>query len=262
MLFMKGADKMAYTIKALAELVGISTRTLRYYDQINLLKPATTNDANYRLYERKQVQRLHEIMTYRSLSFTLEEIKQLLKKPPTERDNDLKQQLEKLEQQQNKLTLTIKAVQQQLAINQGVDKMTDQEQFEIFKQQKIAANEAQFGAEIRTKYSKEEIDQTNRQYANLTAAQFHDMQVTENNLISLLKQATTQHNVTTEQAQTIYQLHRHWLSYTWPTYSAEAHRGLVELYLADQRFANYYDQQAGIGATQILHDSIVQFTQN
>lgn len=52
---------MAYTIKALAELVGISTRTLRYYDQINLLKPATTNDANYRLYERKQVQRLHEL---------------------------------------------------------------------------------------------------------------------------------------------------------------------------------------------------------
>lgn len=250
---------MPYTIKELANLVGISTRTLRYYDQINLLKPAKINTANYRLYEAPQVQQLHEIMTYRALGFTLEQIQQILHKEPRQRQTDLQQQLLKLRQEQHTLNLTIQAVQQQILINQGANKMTDKEQFAIFKQQKITANDAKFGKEIRQKYGETTIQQANQQYENLTAEQFTEMQTTETQLIELLQIVLTNHNTTAEQTQKIYQLHRQWLSFTWPKYSTAAHRGLAAMYLTDQRFTNYYDQRAGNGATQILHDSIEQF---
>lgn len=44
---------MEYTIKKLAELAGISTRALRYYDQIGLLKPNKVNENHYRIYDEK-----------------------------------------------------------------------------------------------------------------------------------------------------------------------------------------------------------------
>ena len=52
---------MVYTIQALSQLAGISTRTLRYYDEIGLLKPAYTTEAGYRMYEETQVNLLQEI---------------------------------------------------------------------------------------------------------------------------------------------------------------------------------------------------------
>ena len=54
----------------------------------------------------------------------------------------------------------------------------------------------------------------------------------------------------------ICELHRRWLSYTWPAYSPEAHRGLAESYVADERFRAYYDR-ATPGATDWLRDAIL-----
>lgn len=252
---------MQYTIKQLADLVGISTRTLRYYDQINLLNPATISEAGYRLYGPQQVQQLRQIMTYRTLDFSLADIATILTKKPDQLTADLNQQLLHLQHQAQQLQLTIEAVQQQILINQGVSQMTDQEQFEIFKQQQLAANEKQFGAEVRNKYSEAEITATNHKYAQLSVEQFATMQQTERQLIELLKTALANSETITANQATIYQLHKQWLTYTWPNYSTAAHRGLADMYLADERFTNYYDDRAGKGATQILRDSIYAATQ-
>lgn len=52
---------MKYTIKKLAEMAGITTRTLRYYDDIDLLKPSEVNENNYRIYDEKNVNKLQQI---------------------------------------------------------------------------------------------------------------------------------------------------------------------------------------------------------
>ncbi|HHW5119686.1 MerR family DNA-binding transcriptional regulator [Staphylococcus pseudintermedius] len=44
-----------YTIKVVSELTGLSTRTLRYYDQIGLLNPSNSSEAGYRLYNEKDI---------------------------------------------------------------------------------------------------------------------------------------------------------------------------------------------------------------
>lgn len=65
---------MTYTIKELAELAGVSTRTLRWYDKIGLLTPTGTTEAKYRLYDETSVARLQQILFYRELEFSLAEI--------------------------------------------------------------------------------------------------------------------------------------------------------------------------------------------
>ena len=58
---------MSYTVSQLAKISGVSNRTLRYYDQIGLLKPARINESGYRIYEQEEVDILQLIVFYREL---------------------------------------------------------------------------------------------------------------------------------------------------------------------------------------------------
>ncbi len=67
---------MEYTIKKMSEISGVSPRTLRFYDEIGLLKPARINSSGYRIYGKKEVDRLQHILFYRTLAFKLEDIQE------------------------------------------------------------------------------------------------------------------------------------------------------------------------------------------
>jgi len=81
---------MRYTVKQLASLAGVTNRTLHYYDQIGLLQPGTHGDNGYRYYGDDALLRLQQILFYRELGFSLEQIKGILEDP----DFDLLQALE------------------------------------------------------------------------------------------------------------------------------------------------------------------------
>src|SRR5579859_5499209 len=67
-----------YTVKKLAKLSGISIRTLRFYDEIGLLKPAYYGENGYRYYEEEQLLLLQQILFFRELEFPLSEVKKIL----------------------------------------------------------------------------------------------------------------------------------------------------------------------------------------
>lgn len=69
---------MAYRVKELADLSGVSVRTLHYYDEIGLLKPAYISDKDYRYYEEKELLKLQQILFFRELSIPLSEIKKII----------------------------------------------------------------------------------------------------------------------------------------------------------------------------------------
>src|ERR1041385_8569080 len=69
---------MAYTVKKLAKLSGVSVRTLHFYDELGLLKPARYGENGYRYYEKEELLRLQQILFYRELGFPLGEIAGLL----------------------------------------------------------------------------------------------------------------------------------------------------------------------------------------
>ena len=62
---------MAYTVKQLAKLSGVSVRTLHFYDEIGLLKPAYVGDNNYRYYQDDELLKLQQILFYKKLNFSL-----------------------------------------------------------------------------------------------------------------------------------------------------------------------------------------------
>lgn len=70
---------MEYTIQGLAKLAGISTRTLRYYDQIGLLSPKRVKANGYRVYGRKEVDALQQILFFKELGLDLTTISQIMK---------------------------------------------------------------------------------------------------------------------------------------------------------------------------------------
>ena len=66
---------MEYSIQELSRLSGVTTRTLRWYDQIGLLKPSRVAESGYRYYGRAEVDRLQDILYYRALGVELARIK-------------------------------------------------------------------------------------------------------------------------------------------------------------------------------------------
>lgn len=84
------------TISQVAELTGISTRTLQYYDEIGLLKPSELTQSGYRLYDDEALQKLQQILFFKELGFKLKEIKEILQKPDFDRIKAFKKQKELL----------------------------------------------------------------------------------------------------------------------------------------------------------------------
>ena len=84
---------MKMQIKEFAEITGVSVRTLHYYDEINLLKPAIVDKiTGYRFYNEQSVLRMQEILFFRELDFSLKSIKEILSSPDYDKQKALTQQ--------------------------------------------------------------------------------------------------------------------------------------------------------------------------
>ena len=138
--------------------------------------------------------------------------------------------------------------------------MSDKEKFEGLKKELLDENETRYGKEIRGKYGEKAIAASNKKFAGMSEADFDEMQETAARLQELLTEAMANGDAGGEAALAVAALHKKWLSYTWPTYSPEAHRGLAQMYVDDERFTAYYDKASGKGAAVFLRDAIHNFT--
>ncbi len=231
---------MTYSISALAHLAGVSARTLRYYDQLGLLKPTTTSSAGYRYYDQVAVDRLQQICFFKQFGLSLKAIQTIMKEPPAKRKQRLHDQRQTLVAQRDQLTALIETLDVTLQTTAGGQFMTNEEKFAAFKQSQINQNNDQFGDEVQQRWGQAALETGNQAFNNLSQADYTAMQATETKLISALVEVIDNHEETDERAQMVVELHKQWLSYTWPTYSTEAHRGLGQLYVTDDRFAHYY----------------------
>lgn len=251
---------MEYTIQKLSRLAGVSTRTLRFYDEIGLLKPRRTSSSGYRIYGEAEVDRLQQILFFKRLSFSLDEIKAAMDDPAYDAERSLGAHKQALLEKKAEIELLIKTVDATLEEKRGGSKMSDKEKFEGLKREMLAENETRYGEEIRQKYGEETIKASNKQFAGMSEADFDAMQELAGRLQKLLTEAMATGDAAGEAALAVAALHKQWLSYTWPTYSAEAHRGLAQMYVDDERFTAYYDKASGEGAAAFLRDAIHNYT--
>lgn len=163
---------MEYTIKALADLAGVTPRTLRWYHQEGLLKPLRTTEAGYRLYGPREVDRLQDILFYRELGLELSAIRRILDDPAFDRQAALQSHLTELEARRDRLEGLILTVRKTIDETRGGSKMSDKEKFEAFKRRAVEANEARYGEEIRQKYGDGAVDRANANVLALTEEEY------------------------------------------------------------------------------------------
>ncbi|OIK09156.1 MerR family transcriptional regulator [Bacillus sp. MUM 116] len=250
---------MEYTVQKLGKLAGISTRTLRYYDEIGILKPARINSSGYRIYGEKEVDRLQQILFFRELGVSLDNIKKIVTAPSFDAEKALQEHREKLLEKRSQLDVLIANVEKTIALTEGRIEMSDQEKFEGFKQKMIDENEEKYGAEARQKYGGDAVDQSNAKIKNMTQAKYQEVTKLEQQVKETLAQAFATGDPAGELAQKAADLHKQWLSFYWNEYSKEAHAGLAQMYVDDERFKAYYDKDQP-GIAEFLRDAIRIYT--
>lgn len=250
---------MEYTVQKLANLAGISTRTLRYYDEIGILKPARINSSGYRIYGQAEVDRLQLILFYRELDLNLETIKQIITSEAFDKTAALKEHRKQLMAKREQLDLLISNVEKTIEANEGRSKMSDKEKFEGFKKSMLDDNEKKYGKEIREKYGEDTVNASNQKFMNMTQEEYDKFQRLSQEVLDTLEQAYQTGDPAGELAQKAADLHRQWLSFTWNSYSKEAHAGLAQMYVDDERFTAYYDKNQP-GCAKFLRDAVLIYT--
>ena len=250
---------MEYTVQKLASLTGISTRTLRYYDEIGILKPARINSSGYRIYGQAEVDRLQQILFYRELEVGLDRIKEIVTDPAFDGAAALKEHREKLLEKKKQLEVLIANLDKTIASAEGRMKMSNKDKFEGFKKKMIEENEKKFGEEIRQKYGDDRVDQSNEKVMGMTQEQHNEVTALAETITVTLAEAFKTGDPGGELAQKAAELHKQWLSYYWTKYSKEAHAGLAQMYVDDERFTAYYDKEQP-GTAKFLRDAIYIYT--
>lgn len=118
------------TIKEVSEIAGISIRTLRYYDEIGLLKPAQLTEAGYRLYDDDALAKLQLILFFKELDCPLKDIRKILNDPDYDREQLLIAQKALLEKKRNRLNSIIELITDVIG---GINTMS----FEAFNNEDI-----------------------------------------------------------------------------------------------------------------------------
>lgn len=247
---------MEYSIRELSELAGVSARTLRYYDAINLLKPLYVSDAGYRYYGEHEVALLQQILFYRERGFSLEQIQKIMYQEDFDIMGALKEHLVELEERRDHMDSLIRMVKQTILQMKGEIRMSDAQKFEAFKESVVRENEEKYGEEMREKYGDAEVDVSYRKILNMTEADYERFRNLGEEIKSCLEEGVTAGiQPDSDKAKRIVLLHKEWLGMTWKEYTEEAHKGIANMYIADERFKQYYDRKV-TGCAKLLEQAI------
>ena len=250
---------MEYSIRELSKIAGVSARTLRYYDEIGLLKPSRTSEAGYRYYGPEELDLLQQILFYRERGFGLEKIADVLYNSEFDIMRALDEHLEDLKHRRMRVDNVISAVERTIASMKGDIIMSDQEKFEAFKQNMVEKHEKVYGQEVRERYGDQQADEANQKMLQMTPEAYEKLKNLEQEILNRLKAAVSASIPTDdEEAHRIMLLQREWLEMTCPRYTSQMHKGLAGMYVADERFRMYYDKELA-GCAEFLKNAIIRW---
>lgn len=240
-----------YSIKEVAEISGVSVRTLHYYDKLELLVPFK-NENGYRLYSDKDVDRLQLILSYKFLGFKLKKIKELLALDIPSIVT-LEQQLASLKIEKNKLLTMIDTLEKTIQAQKGELHMSNEDKFKGFNWD----DSSNYKEEAIEKYGSEVINASYQRMQGHEDVMLSRMNAVFQSLAELLKQ-----NIPIENDQVQTQIHS--LYETINTYSfdcsLDVFTSIGKGYVADQRFTQNIDQ-FGQGTAQYACDAIQYYTE-
>jgi len=224
---------MDLTVKRLSKLAGVSVRTLHFYDEIGLLRPGRVGANGYRYYGQPALLRLQQILFYKELGLSLEEIAEVLDQPEFDVATALEDHRRALEQRLGRLRRLIDTVDRTIAYLKGDTNMDNQELFAAFSDEQ----QAEYEKEAEARWGQGVRDSA-RKWKAYSAAQKAQIK-TEGEAVyrDLLAQLDAPPGSPAVQAN-IARWHQHLRYFFEP--STEVLRGLGALYNDDPQFnANF-----------------------
>ncbi|MHA6253316.1 MerR family transcriptional regulator [Oceanobacillus sp. CAU 1775] len=239
---------MSMKIKEVADLVGISVRTLHHYDEIGLLTPDDITASGYRMYSQENLQELQQILFFRELGFPLKKIKEIIQDPTFDKTEALKLQRKMLTQKKIQLEQLIETIDKTILNMKGKIEMTNQDKFKGFDFSKNP-----YEAEARERWGDKAVDQSNAKINSKSNLEVKDMEKEVNTIYERLA------NVRHEKPDSdIAQQYIHdWYTFLQKvgSYSPEAFKNLGEMYVSDERFTKNIDQ-FGDGLAEFMRDAM------
>ncbi|HEY3364913.1 MAG TPA: MerR family transcriptional regulator [Symbiobacteriaceae bacterium] len=226
---------MAYTVKAVADLAGISIRTLHHYDDIGLLKPAQVTASGYRLYGQEDLERLQQVLFFRELGLTLHEIKEIINSPGFDRRQALLDHKQLLLERQDRLERLIQSVDRTLESMERGIKMDEKELFGGFDPSK-------YEEEARQRWGKsKEYAQSNARTKKYTKEDWTAIGQ-ESSLINQGLAVLMDRSPADPEVQEWVRRHHQQINDRFYTCSLEIYRNLGDMYVQDERFAANYER--------------------
>lgn len=152
-----------YTVKQLADMAGITVRTLHYYDEIGLLPALRTPENGYRRYGEAEALRLQQILLFREMAFSLEDIQAMLDRPDFDLLDALRRHRAALQARASRLQRLTHTIDETIRHLEGGTTMSQQNLFDGFSDEQQAAYEA----EAREAYGAEIVDESVGRWNNL-----------------------------------------------------------------------------------------------
>ncbi|MFI1680794.1 MerR family transcriptional regulator [Streptomyces sp. NPDC020607] len=123
---------MSYTVGQVAGFAGVTVRTLHHYDRAGLLTPGERSNGGYRLYGEADLARLQQILFYRELGFTLDEIVEILTDPQADALARLRARRQALREQIDRLERLVEVAERAMEVQQTGVPLDPRERFEVF----------------------------------------------------------------------------------------------------------------------------------
>ncbi|HDX9578185.1 TPA: MerR family transcriptional regulator [Bacillus pseudomycoides] len=238
---------MTMKVKEVADLVGISVRTLHHYDEIGLLTPEETTESGYRLYSDDNLETLQQILFFKELGFPLKKIKEIINNPSFDRQEALVLHRKMLLEKRFRLDKVIATIDKTIQHSKGEILMTNKEKFDGFD-----FSQNPYEQEARERWGNAAVDKANKTAANMTKEKQE-----EYNAIYRKLAAIRHDSPESEQAQEAIQ---EWYNYlqNFGHYSLEAFKGLGQMYVDDERFAKNIDQ-FGEGLAKFMQSAMAVY---
>lgn len=243
---------MKMSVKEFAELTGVSVRTLHYYDEINLLKPAEIDENNgYRFYDGTALERMQEILFYRELDFSLKSICEILSSPDYDKQKALTEQKKLLILKKERLERIISAIDN-AEESEVVMKALNNNDYETARKQYESEAKERWG---KTEAYKEHTEKTKDYSKNKWQSVTDGLDSIFGEFAECMKSGNTPDS---EVAKALVEKLQKHITDNFYTCTNEILSGLGQMYVCDERFTQNIDKH-GVGTAEFANKAIIEY---
>lgn len=242
-----------YSVTSLARIASVSERTLRYYDQIGLLKPNEKTANGSRFYGVQELYRLQQILFYRELGYALSEIKTILDDPGFDLETSLQNQRKAFLEKRERTGQLIAAIDKTIIrMNAKDQQLTDEELYEGL----TSKQREEYRGEAIQKWG-EEVTRAEDRLRQMSKAEINALKAEGDVIVRKMAAMTRLPANDTTVQKVVEEYHRHLNK--WNETDKERFRCLGEMYVEDARFRATYDKYQK-GLANWLRDAIRIYT--